>query len=284
MKRMQRCETMMRKKIALMSVLLALVLLLAVYIAWGNTALERNSYTICSDKVPPAFAGFRIAHISDLHNTEIGEQNIELLKLLRESDPDIIVITGDLVDSYHTDLEIALHFAAEAMKIAPCYYATGNHEARITDYGALRTGLEAVGVTVLENEKIMLEQGGEVIALAGLRDPSFRMRINIPELTAGEYYTILLSHRPEMFDSYVTYGVDLVFTGHAHGGQFRLPIVGGLLAPNQGWFPQYDAGLYTAGHTNMLVSRGIGNSLFPFRFNNRPEIILVELQCETAVE
>ena len=98
--------------------------------------------------------------------------------------------------------------------------------------------------------------------------------------TDGDEFTILLSHRPELFDTYVDHDIDLVLSGHAHGGQFRLPFIGGLVAPNQGLFPEYDAGLYTEGSTNMLVSRGVGNSIFPFRINNRPEVILIELQAE----
>ncbi len=90
-------------------------------------------------------------------------------------------------------------------------------------------------------------------------------------------YTILLSHRPELFETYLDSGIDLVFSGHAHGGQFRLPFIGGLVAPNQGLFPKYDSGLYTDGGTSMVVSRGIGNSIIPFRFHNCPEIVLVEL-------
>ncbi|MGB4138298.1 MAG: metallophosphoesterase, partial [Saccharofermentanales bacterium] len=90
-------------------------------------------------------------------------------------------------------------------------------------------------------------------------------------------FTVLLSHRPELFDVYVDCGVDLVLSGHAHGGQFRLPFVGGIVAPDQGLFPKYDAGLYAAESTNMIVSRGIGNSIIPFRFNNRPEVVLIVL-------
>ena len=93
-------------------------------------------------------------------------------------------------------------------------------------------------------------------------------------------FTILLSHRPELFDTYADQGMDLVLSGHAHGGQFRLPFIGGLVAPNQGLFPKYDAGIYTEDNTNMLVSRGVGNSILPFRINNRPEVILIELQAE----
>jgi predicted MPP superfamily phosphohydrolase len=97
-------------------------------------------------------------------------------------------------------------------------------------------------------------------------------------LARGEDYTVLLSHRPELFDVYVQNGVDLVLSGHAHGGQFRVPFLGGLVAPNQGLFPQYDGGVYKSGKTTMIVSRGIGNSAFPFRINNRPELVIVELK------
>ena len=105
------------------------------------------------------------------------------------------------------------------------------------------------------------------------------MNTKLEELhTEQDRFTILLSHRPELFETYVDHDLDLVLSGHAHGGQFRLPFVGGLVAPNQGFFPEYDAGLYSMNHTNMIVSRGIGNSILPFRFNNRPEVIIIELK------
>lgn len=270
----------------------AVVLLgLIVWTVWGNTALEVNTYTISSNRLPNGFSGFRIAQVSDLHNAQMGDGNGKLLALLREAEPDIIVITGDMVDSYHTDIDIALRFAEEAMKIAPCYYVTGNHEVRISEYDDLRAGLEAAGVVVLENARMELEHNGETIALIGVDDPSVQtdylmgdsasvMSGALKGLTGNDAYTILLSHRPELFDTYVQNGIDLVFSGHAHGGQFRLPLIGGLVAPNQGLFPKYDSGLYTEGVTNMLVSRGIGNSIIPIRFNNRPEIIVVELRTE----
>ncbi len=280
-----------KRKAVLLSVC-ALFIALIVWTVWGNTALEVNTFTVTSDRLPNPFSGFRIAQVSDLHNGELGKDNEKLLTLLRQSQPDIIVITGDLVDSYHTDMGIALDFGSEAVKIAPCYYVTGNHEARISEWDALKTGLEAAGVAVLENQRIELERQGETISLIGVNDPSFQavylfgdsaavMASTLRALTAEEdTYTILLSHRPELFDTYAQSGVDLVFSGHAHGGQFRLPFIGGLVAPNQGLFPEYDSGLYTGGSTNMLVSRGIGNSIIPIRFNNRPEIIVVELQTK----
>lgn len=271
------------------SVLMALV----IWTVWGNTALMESTVTISSSRIPPAFSGFCIAQISDLHNAEFGKDNSTLLRMLSESEPDMIVITGDLVDSAHTDIDTALAFATEAVRIAPVYYVTGNHEARLTEYNRLRNGLETAGVTVLEDQTVWLERDGEKILLIGLSDPNFAVKGDmfgevpsmvgkrLESLTGSESsYTILLSHRPELFATYVDCGIDLVLSGHAHGGQFRLPFIGGLVAPNQGLFPEYDAGLYTDGSTNMIVSRGIGNSIIPLRFNNRPEIVLAELCAE----
>ncbi|MBO5130212.1 MAG: metallophosphoesterase [Oscillospiraceae bacterium] len=270
--------------------ILVLVLILTVRILWGNTALEVNEYEITSNRIPEAFSGFRIAQVSDLHNAEFGKSNERLITMLSLTCPDIIVITGDLVDSRNTDIEIALEFARQAIKISPVYYITGNHEARISEYEELKMGLEEAGVIVLENEKVTMEREGESLTMIGLDDPSFRedylfgdaVSVTQSALTElhneSDGYTILLAHRPELFDTYVDVGVDLVFSGHAHGGQFRLPFIGGLFAPNQGLFPEYDSGLYTDGITNMLVSRGVGNSLIPLRINNRPEILVVEFQ------
>ena len=265
---------------------------LFIWTVWGNTALMTNAVAISSSRIPAAFSGFRIAQVSDLHNAEFGKNNTELLKLLSESRSDIIVITGDLIDANHTDVGIALGFAQESVRIAPTYYVTGNHEAASPQYDTLKAGLEEAGVIVLEDEAVSLERNGETITLLGLGDPDFTVKGDMFGETSAmvstklrnliddeSRYTILLSHRPELFETYTDGGIDLVFSGHAHGGQFRLPFIGGLAAPNQGLFPQYDAGLYTDGGTSMVVSRGIGNSIIPFRFNNRPEIVLVELNA-----
>ena len=281
--------TKKKKRIIVLAVMAAILLALVIWIAWGNTALELNTYTISSDRLPGAFDGYRIAHVSDLHNTEMGKDNEKLLDMLQEADPDIIAITGDIIDSRNTDIDVALKFTKDAMEIAPCYYVTGNHEARVSEYDELKEGMIELGVVVLEDGRIELEQSGETITLLGVKDPSFQtdylfgdsetvMQSKLQEIINEEdSYTILLSHRPELFEVYTESKVDLVLSGHAHGGQFRLPFVGGLVAPNQGLFPKYDAGLYTEDNTNMIVSKGIGNSILPFRFNNRPEVILIEL-------
>lgn len=283
---------MKRKKKWILPVAAVVLILLTVWILWANTALEVNEYEIVSDRIPEAFSGFRIAQVSDLHNAEFGEGNRKLIELLSQTDPDIIVITGDLIDSRQTDIEIALEFTRQAVKISPVYYVSGNHEARVREYKELKMGLTEAGVIVLENQKVEITREGESITLLGLDDPSFREDYLFGDAESVTWqaitdlqnefdgYTVLLSHRPELFDLYVETGMDLVFSGHAHGGQFRLPFVDGLVAPNQGFFPEYDAGQFTENTTTMIVSGGVGNSIIPVRFNNRPEIILVELKTQ----
>ena len=277
-----------KKTVLIVSVLI--ILCLGIWTLWGNIALEVNEYEIVSDRIPEAFAGFRIAQVSDLHNKDFGEGYGQLLTLLSEINPDIIVVTGDLIDSRQTDLDVALEFAWQAGKIARVYYVSGNHEARVPEYEDLKIGLVKAGVVILENQKVQITREGESITLMGIDDPSFQedylfgdsgsvARQAIENLqNESDGYTVLLSHRPELFDLYVDTGMDLVLTGHAHGGQFRLPFVGGLVAPNQGFFPKYDAGQFTENTTTMIVSRGVGNSIIPIRFNNRPEIVLVTLR------
>ena len=277
-----------KKTVLIVSVLV--ILCLGIWTLWGNTALEVNEYEIMSDKIPEAFSGFRIAQVSDLHNKDFGEGYGKLLTLLSQINPDIIVVTGDLIDSRQTDLDVALEFAWQAGKIARVYFVSGNHEARVPEYEDLKIGLVKAGVVILENQKVQITREGESITLMGIDDPSFQedylfgdsesvARQVIENLqNESDGYTVLLSHRPELFDLYAETGMDLVFSGHAHGGQFRLPFIGGLVAPNQGFFPKYDAGQFNEENTTMIVSRGVGNSIIPVRFNNRPEIVVVELK------
>ncbi len=282
---------MSKKKILVLSTIAFLMIAMVIWIAWGNTALEVNTITVIGENLPEAFQGYKIAQVSDLHNAQMGKDNEKLIAMLKEAVPDMIAITGDMIDSGNTDVEVALQFAKEAVTIAPCYYVTGNHEA-IADvaYAQLESGLLEIGVIVLKDEAVLLEKNGAFIQLIGLDDLGFspvndqideataNMEQTLKELVENDApYTLLLAHRPELVDVYVAGNVDLVLSGHAHGGQFRIPFVGGVIAPGQGFFPEYDGGLYTEGETQMVVSRGIGNSVIPFRVNNRPEVVLVEL-------
>lgn len=282
------------KKNKITVILTAFVVIVSAFtlwVLWGNTAVELNEYTIQSESIPKNFDGYRIVQISDFHNAQIGKDNEKLISLIEKAEPDIIAITGDIVDWRRTDIELTKEFVLQIMKIAPCYYVSGNNESYITEKYDVKNILADMGVTVLEDETQHLEIEGEKILLAGVDDPAFSdnyssadsvpiMQTKLEELMSDDIYTVLLSHRPELFGVYCEYEADLVLSGHAHGGQFRIPFIGGLYAPDQGFFPEYDAGLYTDGKTNMLVSRGIGNSKIPIRFNNRPEVIVIELEVD----
>lgn len=279
------------KKSTIICIAVVIFIVLGIWIVRGNTVIEVTLTTIVSNRLPQSFSGYVIAHVSDLHNAEFGKGNSELLQKLEDGNPDIIVITGDLADSRHTDIDIAVKFANEAMKIAQVYYVTGNHEARLDGYDRLETGLTDAGVIVLRDEVHRIERSNEEILLIGLDDPGFALKSNwfgetqaminakLKNLNADRNtFSVLLSHRPELFEIYAGNQIDLVLSGHTHGGQIRLPFIGALVAPDQGFFPKYDAGLFHSGNTKMIVSRGLGNSIIPVRVNNRPELVIVTLE------
>ena len=281
------------KKILIVVLLIGAVVL-ASWIVWDNERIVVTSFEVESEHLPDEFAGYRIVQISDLHNDEFGKDNEKLLALIKEIKPDIIAITGDLLDSRRTSVEKALNFATQASQIAPCYYATGNHESRIDEeFERLEVAMIEAGVYVLRNEKMVLKKDGAQITIVGIDDPRFmidtdkveKMEPVMGEILKGilqdvpkEEFVLLLSHRPEMFDMYCKQAVDMVLTGHVHGGQVRIPYIGGIIGPGQGILPDYDAGLYEADGTKMVLSRGLGQSIIPFRVNNPPELVVVELQ------
>ena len=174
----------------------------------------------------------------------------------------------------------------ELNKIAPIYFVTGNHEAWSDHYDTLKESLLNQSVNILDNEAIVLQRNGEELLLLGLKDSAFAtedehslaIEARVQELS-GQFdgFKLLLAHRPELFESYVRNDLNLVLSGHAHGGQFRLPFIGGLIAPDQGLFPEYTSEVYEKNKTKMVVSRGLGNSIIPLRFNNRPELIFIQL-------
>ena len=282
---------MIKNRIKIIAIFLLSVIIPSCILIYEDKNLELNTYKICSEDLPSEFDGFRIVHVSDLHNANFGKDNEKLIDMISEAQPDIIAITGDVVDSRRTDIDISVEFVKQVMKIAPCYYVTGNHEARIGDeYSLLEEKLKKAGVIILDDEVAFIERFGALIEIMGLKDPTFSVSgtTEMEAETVAEKlkslensescFTLLLSHKPEFFDIYVENDIDLVLSGHAHGGQFRFPFLGGIIAPGQGIFPKYDAGLFEKNSTNMIASRGIGNSIIPLRINNRPEIILIELQ------
>ncbi len=251
------------------------------YFLYENNHLTVSDYVFESKKVTESFDGFRIAHISDLHNKSFGKNNIRLLELIAAESPDIIVISGDLIDSRHTDKEIALDFLRVASKIAPVFYSPGNHEGRFSEneISEFLSAAEEAGAVVLSHDVVTLSLGSEKVCLCGLSD-SFLSEENLKSLMkdTGDALTLLISHRPQYGELYAECGADLTFSGHAHGGQMRLGRLGSLVSPDQGLFPKYTEGIHYFGTSATVISRGLGNSLIPTRINNPAEVVVVELK------
>lgn len=313
------------KRILTVAVILAAVICLN---QWMNNHVFVNHITAESTNLPDAFEGFRILQLTDIHSVRSMEQLDGIMEKVEKEEPDLIVVTGDLVDSYYytssaNELEelkrkakesisetmdvaegvpdaLTLQLMEQLIAAAPVYMVYGNHEMVLLDdpeKNPLKVAMEDAGVVLLNHKKVRLEKDGDSIWLTGVQDPIILYKDqlfagsgenNRERLTAEldyvmdglteEEYVILLSHRPEYFELYTGYPVDLALTGHAHGGQVRLPLIGGLYAPGQGWFPRYTAGLYEQGDFKMITGRGIGNSKNLTRVFNPPEIVLVELR------
>lgn len=284
-----------KQKTALRNVLFflgILILCISIYFYWENNhiVISKSYYTSC--KIPDSFDGYTIAQISDLHNKQFGKNQEYILKKLEAVKPNIIVITGDLVDRRKYDLKEAVTFVTGASKIAPVYYVSGNHEAWLKEFSLAKAQLIEAGAIFMDDNEVKLTIGGSSIKIFGVSDPDFltteysqgndvtKMTKQLAKWREDETFKILLTHRPELFDLYAQNNMDLIFAGHTHGGQIRIPFVGGIVAPDQGWFPEYTSGMYTQDASTMYVSRGLGNSIFPIRINDSPEILVVCLKAQ----
>jgi predicted MPP superfamily phosphohydrolase len=268
-----------------------IVLLLVAAAVWGfwwgnNNWLQTTEYVLASPELPAAFDGKKIVQVSDLHNAEFGNGQRRLINQVEAAEPDAIFLTGDLIDSDRYDLEVSLTLVEALVKMSDVYFVIGNHEVASNKIDEIVEALEALGVIVLMNDAVDWELEGEVIQIAGINDPLYNVELGEEDSTrqafseAGfsEEFTLLLAHRPEMIGIYAENNIDMVFSGHAHGGQIRLPGLGGLIAPGQGWFPTMTEGVFRRGETQLVLSRGIGNSGFPLRLFNRPEVVAVTLE------
>lgn len=271
--------------------IIIIIILSVLYLYCENNNLQISNYSITNNNFPVEFNNYKIVQISDFHNTKSKRLAKDLVKEIKNQKPDIIVLTGDLIDANKEHMDISIDFIKEINNTAPIYFVTGNHEASINDYSELKNKLEENNVTILDNESQVIKKKSSEINIIGISDPTMKHshyetdeNIIEFELDSIDYnkdnYTILLSHRPELFEIYVDNDINLVLTGHAHGGQIRIPFIGGLIAPNQGLFPKYTNGKIEQDDTTMIVSRGIGNSILPFRINNRPELVLITLSSE----
>ena len=257
------------------------ILVVAGYLYWQDNGIVITRYQYKNEKIPSSFCGYRILQLSDLQNKVFGKHHKKIVHLIKKENPDCIVITGDLLDRNRTNIDSAIELISKIVKIAPVYYVSGNHEHQSGKYNELIPLLKTSGVFVLENNKEIITKANEAISILGIKDKSvnanYQKILSVLSEIDKTDFQILLSHRPELLSSYSQYDIDIVLTGHAHGGQIRIPFIGGVFAPHQGFFPQYTSGTHTENNTTMIVSRGLGNSTFPFRVNNRPELVVVTL-------
>lgn len=272
------------KKIRRLLALLALFALAAGFVYWQNFTLQVEPVELFFESLPPQFDGLRVAELSDLHGRSFGKNNVRLLRTLQKARPDMICICGDLFDE-KADLTMLGPLLTGLTDIAPVYYVTGNHEWQVKNLREILQKMRAWGVTVLENEGRVLSRGGAEMVVAGVHDPCGPYDMKTPaalvrELRSaqGNDFILMLSHRNDELAMWSQLGVQLVLSGHCHGGVVRLPFVGGVFGTRRELFPEYDAGVYRQDGTTLFVSRGLGYTNVHFRLFNRPHVPIMILK------
>jgi predicted MPP superfamily phosphohydrolase len=280
---------------------LAIILpLVSALVFWAlYSGLTVREYTIVSEKI--SSGSVRIVQISDLHSHIYGEDQQPLIDLINAQKPDIIALTGDILDDEEPD-DGTIKLLNGIQNTAPIYYVSGNHEYWSDRYDDIETLIKSYGITVLENEWVEINVDGVALCLCGVDDPMLFEYTDDPaylELSGGSEnerdnmrallkdrffalddstYNVLLAHRPELIDLYLQYNFDLILSGHTHGGQIRIPPINGLFAPNQGFFPEYAGGRYDFDdEKTLVVSRGLSFNQYIPRVFNPPEVVVVDI-------
>ncbi len=282
---------MMKRKKAAIAILIPLALA-ALILPGFSQKLAVRRYHLTSGKLS---GQLRLALLTDLHSCAYGEEMSELISAIEAAQPDLLLLAGDILDNHLPDDNAEMLLQGLKNRY-PCYYVSGNHECWSGDraFAEKMALLERYGVTILAGDWVTAEVGGQTLNLCGVDDPEAvmletarrsdkRYREQLAAVSAAAdngHYTILLAHRPEFFEDYTGLGFDLVTSGHAHGGQWRIPgLINGVYAPNQGFFPKYVSGTYEKNGTVMIVSRGLAreSTRLP-RFYNRPELVIIDLE------
>lgn len=273
--------------------IILLIASIILFCYWQNNKITITDIEFQHDDIPAEFDDYKIVQLSDLHNKRFGSKQSKLLDRISDLKPDIVVVTGDMIDS--PKKEYAIEFFEGVVNIAPVFYVSGNHEVWTGIFDDFLKQISDLGVIIMDNEKEEITKEKSSIELLGVPDPdltsanttSDNLLVNLSmeeklEALVGKdtsSFQMLLSHRPELIKTYAKYQIDLVFTGHAHGGQFRIPSIGGFVAPDQGLFPKYTSGIHRKVNTWEIVNRGLGNSIIPIRIFNQPEIVSVTLKA-----
>ncbi len=265
--------------LAVLCIVGAVLLITAIPLVWisavQNETILLTSYTVTHEQIPASFEGKRIVQVTDLHNKDFGDKLIEAVSGQR---PDIIVLTGDMISRDTTDATAAIEQIGRLTEIAPVFYVAGNHEGRSPLYASFAASLRAHGVTILEDRSVTWTVQDESVQLVGAYPPIFGTYLprDIQPLVSEELYSIMLLHHPDLFEHAVACGADLVISGHTHGGQIRLPLIGAFYAPDQGLFPRYDVGRFEKDGSTLILSQGLGEAAL-MRILTPPELVTIVL-------
>ncbi len=276
---------------------IAVFIKVEIYISYNS--LEAEEYTISSDRIN---SEVKLALISDLHDHTFGEKNEELVQMLKEQEPDLILMAGDMINDISKDSHVAVELIEQVKDIAPVYYSLGNQEEDYIGRGTsdLLNELKDAGAIVLDESYQDIQVNGNAIRLGGMYDYAFALDGNntttkesmrpslyqfLTDFQDTDSYRLMMAHRPDSFifgDATRTWEIDLVVSGHNHGGQVILPFLGGIYGGDQGWFPKYVDGVHHFKKVkNMVITRGLGSGEEKLpRFNNKPEVVMIYLEKE----
>ena len=267
------------------------LVIISTLIYFENVLIKVSNFKIKSDKIPKEFNNFKIVHLSDFHSYGFGKDNVKMLKKINDEHPNIIVMTGDMVNKYDTNFEKFLNLAEALSKSYEIYYIVGNHEVRLRkdDLSFIVQKLKEFGVKILSDDKITIMRKKDYINIYGIDIPLSYYKIinkpsNVEEVITGilnkcneKEYNILLAHNPLYFEAYSKQNIDLTLSGHVHGGMIRLPFIGAILSPERKLFPKYSSGIYEINNKKLIVNRGLGHSRPGIRLFNRREIVSITL-------
>ncbi|MFC2949419.1 metallophosphoesterase [Virgibacillus sediminis] len=268
------------KKWSIFLVFILVILLISIKAYLDTTEFKVNRVQFHSDKLPENVE-FTVLQISDLHNKVFGHDNQELIETVNQSNADIVVMTGDIIDRKTDDFQDVFTLVEGITDSGQdVFFVTGNHEQDHDNMEEFLDGLRERNVTVLDNRNTQVRVEGVTVNLAGVADSSTDHE-DIERAFAGlqpESYTILLSHSPGIMGKYRNIPADLILSGHTHGGQVRLPFIGPIVAPEQGLFPEFDQGVFETGRNQYLyIDSGLGTSVAPIRFLNKSQLSLITI-------
>ncbi len=265
----------LKRFLRIIIIILAVISVILTCLYVRDHKLIVTEYEIKSEKIT---SPVRVALIADLHNNELGQNNSELINAIKDSNPDIIASVGDLMNQTNDDYSVMYSLIENIVGIAPVYCSMGNHELNSGNMNIIIERLEDLGATVLAGDMEQISVNGNTVLIGGSSYIDFDNRGILDEFAESDEFKLFLYHYPELYIWMLQhYDIDLILSGHTHGGQIRLPFVGGLFAPEQGLFPKYDAGLFTDDAATIVISKGLGsNSALP-RINNPPELVIVDI-------